>query len=134
MIPNLASHACPPTNPRESCSQYFLDVLSPTSYKSRLKKKANILHLYTLYNTFYKNDNPDDIHLLPSILSSTISYPLVGMNRSINNQQPLSQCNRMSTNATSKTSPQRLSARFSMHLWKNSRRQRRSRILLFSIA
>jgi len=83
VIPNLASHACPPTTPRESCSQYFLDVLSPTSYKSRLKKKANILHLYTLYNTFY-NDNPDDIHLLPSILSPTTSYPLVGMNRSIN--------------------------------------------------
>ena len=83
VIPNLASHACPPTIPREGCSQYFLDVLSPTSYKSRLKKVANNLHLSTLYNTFY-NDNQDDIHLLPSILSPTTSYPLVGMNRSIN--------------------------------------------------
>ena len=86
VIPNLASHACPPTIPRESCSQYFLDILSPTSYKSRLKKVANVFHQYTLYNTFY-NDNQDNVHLLPSILSSTISDPLVGMNRSIINHR-----------------------------------------------
>jgi hypothetical protein len=44
------------TIPRESCSQYFLDILSPTSYKSRLKKVANIFHQCTLYNTFYNNN------------------------------------------------------------------------------
>ena len=80
VIPNVS------TIPRESCSQYFLDKLSPTSYKSRLKKVANCFQQYTLYNTFY-NDNQENIHLLPSILSSTTSYPLVGMNRSINNHR-----------------------------------------------
>ena len=55
VIPNVS------TIPRESCSQYFLDKLSPTSYKSRLKKVANCFQQYTLYNTFY-NDNQDNIH------------------------------------------------------------------------
>ena len=52
----------------------------------KTKESSNVFQQYTLYNTFY-NENQDDIHLLPSILSSTTSYPLVGMNRSINNNR-----------------------------------------------
>jgi len=118
VIPNLASQACPPTIPRESCSQYFLDKQPPTSYKSRLKKVANVFQPYTLYNTFY-NDNEDNIHLLPSILSSTRSYPLVGMNRSITNNHRLNRKqNQMSNHVMSEASTQRFSTRFSVHLWK----------------
>jgi hypothetical protein len=88
LIPNLASIACPPTIPRTELSQYFLDRLSPTSARSRLKKHISHQRLNELYTTV-NNDHPKSLHILPSILSTTTSYPLVSMSRSnVSNRIP----------------------------------------------
>jgi hypothetical protein len=85
--PWILSHAHQPSPGKVAANtSSTLDKLSPTSYKSRLKKVANGIQQYTLNNTFY-NENQDVIHLLPSILSS----------------------NRMSTNVTSEASTRRFS-------------------------
>ena len=81
LLPNIASTACPPTIPRTDLCDYFLTTLSPTSARSRIKKMVAHHKLYDIYETFYTTDR-QSLHLLPSILSSTTSYPLVTMNRS----------------------------------------------------
>ena len=81
ILPNLASIACPPSIPQEQLCQYFLTTLSPKRARGRFKEATAHYQLNNLYEIM-SNDMPDHIHLLPSILSSTTSYPIAGMSRS----------------------------------------------------
>jgi len=81
ILPNLASIACPPTIPQDQLCQYFLTTLSPKQARGRFKEATAHYQPNDLYETF-SNDMPDHIHLLPSILSPTTSYPIAGMSRS----------------------------------------------------
>jgi hypothetical protein len=81
ILPSLASIACPPTIPQEEQCTYFLTTLSPRRARARFKEAAAYYQLNNLYEIM-STDMPDHIHLLPSILSPTTSYPIIGMNRS----------------------------------------------------
>ena len=81
LVPNMASIVCPPSIPRPDLCDYFLTTLSPTSARSRIKKIVAHQKLNDIYDSVSITD-PDSLHLLPSILSSSTSYPLVAMNRS----------------------------------------------------
>ena len=80
ILPNLASIACPPAIPQDQLCQYFLTTLSPKRARGRFREASAHYQLNDLYETF-SNDMPDHIHLLPSILSPTTSYPIAGMSR-----------------------------------------------------
>jgi hypothetical protein len=56
-------------------------TLSPRRARARFKEAAAYYQLNDLYEIM-STDMPDHIHLLPSILSPTTSYPIIGMNRS----------------------------------------------------
>ena len=83
ILPNLAAIACPPTIPQEQLCQYFLTALSPKRARGRFKE-ATVHYHYQLHDLYeiMSTEMPDHIHLLPSILSPTTSYPIAGMSRS----------------------------------------------------
>ena len=80
ILPQMASTACPPTIPRTDLAQYFLSTLSPHSARSRIKKHTTSIVQAELYNYVYEH-HLDHFHLLPSILSSHTSYPIIAMSR-----------------------------------------------------
>jgi hypothetical protein len=53
-------------------------LVSPKSARSRLKIHLNGYLSHSLYNDVF-SDAPDHFHLLPSLLSSQTSYPLIGL-------------------------------------------------------
>jgi hypothetical protein len=53
-------------------------LVSPKSARSRLKLHLNGYLSHSLYNDVF-SDAPDHFHLLPSLLSSQTSYPLIGL-------------------------------------------------------
>jgi hypothetical protein len=67
--------------PRTDLAQYFRTTLSPHSAHGRLKKHSTAIVTAELYNHVFEHKN-DDFHLLSSILSSHMSYPLIAMYRS----------------------------------------------------
>ena len=81
ILPNLAAIAWPPTIPQEQLCQYFLTTLSPKRARGRFKEATAHYKLNDLYEIM-SIEMPDHIHLLPSILSPTTSYPIAGMSRS----------------------------------------------------
>jgi hypothetical protein len=80
-IPHIATSACPPTTPRTDLAQYFLTTLSPHSARGCLKKHSTAIITVEFYNHVFEHEN-DHFHLLPSILSSHMSYPLIAMSHS----------------------------------------------------
>ena len=81
LLPHIAPLSCPPSCPSTETTTMFENYTSLHSARSRLKKHfGNIItgQIYTNVGT----SAPEHFHLLPSILSPQMSYPLVGMCRS----------------------------------------------------
>ena len=81
LLPQITEIACPPTTPRMDLAHYFLTTLSPHSARGRLKKHCTHTVKSELYNHIFEHKRAD-FHLLPSILSTQTSYPIIGMSRS----------------------------------------------------
>jgi hypothetical protein len=81
ILPHIATSSCPPTIPLTDLAQYFLTTLSPHSARGRLKKHSTDIVTVELYTHVFEHEH-EHFHLLPSILSSHTSYPLIAMSRS----------------------------------------------------
>ena len=81
LLPHIATIACPPScNPTDRL-QLFQSHISSHSARGRIKQFSGSVILGQIY-TMMNIEAPEHTHLLPSILSPHMSYPLTGMNRS----------------------------------------------------
>jgi len=78
LLPHIVEVTCTPSIPPPDCINHFLTFVSPKSTRSRLKLHLNDYLSHSLYNNVFSNA-PNQFHLLPSLLSSQISYPLIGL-------------------------------------------------------
>jgi hypothetical protein len=80
LLPHIANIACAPSTPPSDRINHFLTSVSPKSAHSRLKLHINDYPSHSLYDKVFSNA-PDHFHLLPSLLTSQTSYPLIGLYR-----------------------------------------------------
>ncbi len=78
LLPHIADIACAPSTPLSDRINHFLMLVSPKNTRSRLKLHINDYLSHSLYDEVFSNA-PDHFHLLPSLLSSQTSYPLIGL-------------------------------------------------------
>ena len=78
LLPHIAEVTCAPSIPPPDGINHFIKLVSPKSARSRLKLHLNGYLSHSLYNDVF-SDAPDHFHLLPSLLSSQTSYPLIGL-------------------------------------------------------
>jgi hypothetical protein len=81
LLPHIAEVACAPSIPPSDSINHFLILVSPKSVQSKLKLHLNNYLSHSLYSEVFSNA-PDHFHLLPSLLFSQTSYPLIGLCRS----------------------------------------------------
>jgi hypothetical protein len=81
ILPHIPTSSCSPTTPQTDLTQYFLTTLSPHSASNQLKKHSTNIVTAKLSNHVFEHKN-EHFHLLPSILSPHISYPLIAMSHS----------------------------------------------------
>jgi hypothetical protein len=82
LLPSIAHIACAPSTPTHDRITHFLTSVSEKSARSRIKTHCNNYLWTELHHEFY-NSAPDQLHLLPSILSPQTSYPLISLCRSL---------------------------------------------------
>ena len=78
LLLHIVEVACAPSIPPPDRISHFLMLVSPKNARSRLKLHLNDYLSHSLYNKVFSNA-PDHFHLLPSLLSSQTSYPLIGL-------------------------------------------------------
>ncbi len=81
LLSHIAPLCCLPTCPSNECIYLFENNITLHSARGRLKKIFGDIITTQIYNKAVTN-NKEHIHLLPSILSPQMSFPLVGMCRS----------------------------------------------------
>ncbi len=81
LLPEIAQIACPPTTPRTDLAHYFLTTLSPHSARGCFKQHCTHTAKNELYNHMFEHEHAN-FHLLPGILSTQTSYPIISMSRS----------------------------------------------------
>ena len=81
LLPHIANIASPPSCDPTEKSHFFQSQISSHSARSRIKHYSGNIILGQIYSTI-ATEAPEHTHLLPSILSPHMSYPLAGMNRS----------------------------------------------------
>ena len=82
LLPDIASVACGPSTPPATRTSHFLTSVSTNSARDRISAHCSSSIIQDLYHEVYTS-SPQDIHLLPSLLSPQTSYPLISMCRSI---------------------------------------------------
>ena len=82
LLPQIAQIACPPTIPHMDLAHYFLTTLSPHSAHGHLKQHCTHTVKTKLHNHMFEHEHTD-FHLLPGILSTQTSYPIIRMSRSV---------------------------------------------------
>ena len=82
LLPDIASVACGPSTPPATRTSHFLTSVSTNSARDRISAHCSSSIIQDLYHEVYTS-SPQDIHLLPSLLSPQTSYPLISMYRSV---------------------------------------------------
>ncbi len=76
LLPGIASVACGPSTPPATHTSHFLTSVSTNSARDRISAHCSSSIIRDLYHKVYTS-SPQDIHLLPSLLSPQTSYPLI---------------------------------------------------------
>ena len=82
LLPHIAEIAVAPTCPQDERINHFLTKTSTHSARSRIKQHCSTVMVDILYDDVREN-YPEHLHHLPSLLSPEMSYPLVAMCRSV---------------------------------------------------
>jgi len=81
LLPHMATIGTSPSTPAASKITAFLQTTSPKSARDRINKYCTS-YLHNATHHEFATHAPEHLHLLPSILSPQMSYPLIAMCRS----------------------------------------------------